>query len=135
MARYYWQNERNAIGKRLGYGRDKGDFPLEIVGVVKDSKDTSLRDEIPGSSTRPTSRSPISTEMTFFVRTLADAAGVTAAVRDAIRALDPRAPDLRREDDGGAGERVAVRRADGGVRCRRRSARSRRCSRRSASTA
>ena len=30
--------------------------------------------------------------MTFFVRTLADAAGVAAAVRDAIRALDPALP-------------------------------------------
>ncbi len=92
MARYYWQNERNAIGKRLGYGRDKGDFPLEVVGVVKDSKDTSLRDEIPRFMYSSYQQEPDLTEMNFFVRTQADAAGVTAAVRDAIRALDPALP-------------------------------------------
>jgi ABC-type antimicrobial peptide transport system permease subunit len=35
---------------------------------------------------------PDLTEMTFFVRTQADAPGTTAAVRDAMRALDPALP-------------------------------------------
>ena len=92
MARYYWGSERNAIGKRLGYRRDQRGFPLEVVGVVKDSKDTSLRDEIPRFMYPSYQQEPDLTEMNFFVRTQADAAGVTAAVRDAIRALDPALP-------------------------------------------
>jgi predicted permease len=92
MAKYYWGNERNAIGKRLGYGRDKESFPLEVVGVVKDSKDTSLRDEIPRFVYSSYQQEPDLTEMTFFVRTHADATGATAAVRDAMRALDPALP-------------------------------------------
>jgi predicted permease len=92
MAKYYWGNERNAIGKRLGYGRDKEGFPLEVVGVVRDSKDTSLRDEIPRFVYSSYQQEPDLTEMTFFVRTQAGTTGTTAAVRDAIRALDPALP-------------------------------------------
>jgi predicted permease len=92
MAKYYWGNERNAIGKRLGYRRDKEGFPLEVVGVVKDSKDTSLRDEIPRFVYTSYQQEPDLTDMTFFVRAQADATGATAAVRDAIRALDPALP-------------------------------------------
>jgi predicted permease len=92
MARYYWGNERNAIGKRVGYGRDREGFPLEVVGVVKDSKDTSLRAEIPRFVYSSYQQEPDLTDMTFFVRTQADATGATAAVRDAIRGLDPALP-------------------------------------------
>jgi putative ABC transport system permease protein len=92
MAKYYWGNERNAIGKRLGYGRDREGFPLEVVGVVKDSKDTSLRAEIPRFVYSSYQQEPELTEMTFFVRTQADGTGATSSVRDAIRAIDPALP-------------------------------------------
>jgi predicted permease len=92
MARYYWGNERNAIGKRVGYGRDREGFPLEVVGVVKDSKDTSLRAEIPRFVYSSYQQEPELTEMTVFVRTQSDATGATSAVRDAIRGLDPALP-------------------------------------------
>jgi predicted permease len=92
MARYYWKDARSAIGRRIGYGRDKEGFPLEVVGVVKDSKDTSLRDEIPRFVYSSYQQEPDLTDMTFFVRTQADVTGTTAAVRDAIRALDPALP-------------------------------------------
>ncbi|MGH9311805.1 MAG: ABC transporter permease [Vicinamibacterales bacterium] len=92
MARYFWGNERNAVGKRLGYGRSKEGFPLEVVGVVKDSKDANLRDEIPRFIYTSYQQEPDITEMTFYVRTQADADGAASAVRDAIRNLDSALP-------------------------------------------
>jgi predicted permease len=92
MAKYYWGNERDAIGKRLGYRRTKGDFPLEVVGVVKDSKDTSLRDEIPRFMYTAYQQESDLTEMTFYVRTAVEADAATAAVRDSIRDLDASLP-------------------------------------------
>jgi predicted permease len=99
MARYFWGTEQNAIGKRLGYARTKSDFPLEVIGVVKDSKDTNLRDAIPRFVYTSYQQEPDITEMTFYVRLKTDSAGMEAqtdgaasAVRDAVRNLDPALP-------------------------------------------
>jgi predicted permease len=99
MARYYWKSAQGAIGKRLGYRRDKEGFPLEIVGVVKDSKDENLRADIPRFVYTPYQQETDLTEMTFYVRLRPDATGSTlaeggaaASVRDAVRRIDPALP-------------------------------------------
>ena len=95
MARYYWKSAQAAIGKRLGYRRDKEGFPLEIVGVVKDSKDENLRAEIPRFLYTSYQQEIDLTEMTFYVRasgsTLAEG-GTAASVRDTVRRIDPALP-------------------------------------------
>jgi putative ABC transport system permease protein len=65
--------------------------PCEIIGVVGDSKHMGLDAEV-----RPMSYWPhpelASPGMTFVIRTRGDAAPVTSAARNVIRALDPEQP-------------------------------------------
>ena len=44
MAEYFWGKE-SPIGRRFGFGRDEG-TPIEIVGVARDGKQATLRDEV-----------------------------------------------------------------------------------------
>ena len=47
FAKHYF-GDRNPIGRHIGFGVDPGTTtPIEIIGVVKDSKYTGVRDEIP----------------------------------------------------------------------------------------
>lgn len=47
FARYYF-GDRNPLGRHLGHGRDPGTkTDMQIIGVFKDIRYTSLRDEIP----------------------------------------------------------------------------------------
>ena len=105
----------SALGRRVGFGSDPGTpTDMEIVGVVKDIKYTSLRDEIP---------------IQMFVPYLADrnvgehdglrphAAAARGARDGGPRARGPaRSPDaaLRRADHGEADLRLPAHRAAGG---------------------
>ena len=47
FAKHYF-GDRNPIGRHIGFGSNPGTTtPIEIIGVVKDSKYTGVRDEIP----------------------------------------------------------------------------------------
>ena len=47
LARHYF-GDRDPLGRHLGYGSDPGTkTDMQIIGVVKDIRYTSLRDEIP----------------------------------------------------------------------------------------
>jgi predicted permease len=91
MAKYFWGNE-NPIGKRFGWGRNDGTFPLEVVGVVRDSKFATLRDDVPRFVYTPWSQQESLDTMTFYVRMRGDAAGVPASVRQVVQRLDPNLP-------------------------------------------
>ena len=100
MARRFFGNE-NPIGRRFGF--DMGDclkrsdvvhnLWIEIIGVAKDVKYTSFRNEggamfyLPFSQTMG-DRGP----MTLVVRTAGDPTSVAAAVRREARAMDPVMP-------------------------------------------
>jgi hypothetical protein len=44
----HYFGDANPIGRHIGFGNDPGTpTPMEIIGVVKDSKYTAVRDEIP----------------------------------------------------------------------------------------
>ncbi len=44
----HYFGEANPIGRHIGFGGDPGTpTPIEIIGVVRDSKHTGVRDEIP----------------------------------------------------------------------------------------
>jgi predicted permease len=98
MAKYFWGDE-NPVGRRFGFGRDEG-FPIEVVGVVRDSKFTTLRDEIPRFVYVPYMQQDDLDTMTFYVRTRAGAAGIPAAARQVVQRLDPNLPifDLKTMD-------------------------------------
>jgi len=90
MAKYFFGRD-NAIGRRIGWGRGKA-TDMEIVGVVKDSRTSSLRREVPRFVYIPYMQEEEIGPMTFYVRSRGDAARVGASVREAALRVDPNLP-------------------------------------------
>ena len=98
MADALWPGE-NAIGKQVGVGAIK--YPVRmVIGVVENVKQNSLRESTPPQMYVPYTQNeiktwpPIST-MQVALRTVADPAGMTTAVRDALHSVDPGLPLAR----------------------------------------
>ena len=91
FAKKFFPNE-NPIGKRFGITR-KSPGEFEIVGVARDAKYTSQRDEVPATAYRPWQQELDSlSTVTFEVRTANDPKTVVSAVRQAVREVDPNLP-------------------------------------------
>jgi predicted permease len=97
MARRFFGSE-NPIGRRFGFARFGWCGPeqtgwIEIIGVVKDVKYTSLRNEGRAMYYLPFSQTPTGRgQMTLVVRTAGDSTTVAAAVRREARLHDPQMP-------------------------------------------
>jgi predicted permease len=98
FARYFYQNE-SPIGRRLGYGRSfkKGmppeeAYPITIVGVARDSKAASLREKQVRFVYVPYTQQTEIGQMTFYVRSPLEAAGLGNRVRMLVRQVDPGLP-------------------------------------------
>ena len=91
MARYFWGTQ-NPIGRRFGFGRDDNDNAIEVVGVVRDAKFTTLRDEIPRFVYVPYMQEEALDHMTFYARSHPEATGVPGAARQLVQRLDPNLP-------------------------------------------
>ncbi|MCA1577507.1 MAG: ABC transporter permease [Acidobacteria bacterium] len=90
FANKYFPNQ-NPIGKRFTFDTSKPD-EIEIVGVCKDAKYTSQRDDVP-----PTVYSSFRQERpmasgVFEVRTATDPASITGSIRSVVREIDPNLP-------------------------------------------
>src|SRR5262249_1600446 len=101
MARRFFKNE-NPIGHRFRF--DVGGCPpeticgYEVIGVVKDVKDTSPRNEGRARFYLPFSQSDTpGAQMTLVVGTAGDPMRVAAAVQAEARALDPQMPRVEAE--------------------------------------
>jgi predicted permease len=90
MAKKYW-GDKSPLGHRFGFGRDEG-TQIEIVGVVKDSKHATLRDEIPRFVYVPYMQDDAVTGLTFYVRTSGRPETMAGAVRAAVQRIDPTLP-------------------------------------------
>ena len=86
MARRYWP-DGNALGKIVRFGPNAS----EVVGIVADSKYSSINERPLPQLFIPMARSETST-LRLFVRTSGDPSPLVAEVRNAIRALDPALP-------------------------------------------
>jgi predicted permease len=86
FARYYF-GEADPIGQRFGYNA-AGD-ESEVVGVVKDTKHSSLRETTQSAFYGPDFGQR---DTTFQLRTAAELTGVIAAVRQAAREIDANLP-------------------------------------------
>jgi len=87
--RYFFGDE-NPIGKRVRLGRQEG---MEIIGVAKDSKYRSLREETPRTAYLDFDQQErASGERTLYVRTARDPIQLAAAVRREVQALDKDLP-------------------------------------------
>jgi len=94
FAQYFFKKE-NPIGRRFGLGRrsDPSRPVMEIVGVVKDAKNTNLREAKRRFVYVPFAQQPDQGDMTFFVRAASgDAAALGTSVRAAVKARDPNVP-------------------------------------------
>jgi predicted permease len=91
FARYYFGAE-DPIGRRFGWSPyDRG--IVEIVGVVKDAKYSSLREPSLRTFYLPYRQEQIfMREMTFQIRAAADPTNLIAAVRQAAREVDANLP-------------------------------------------
>jgi predicted permease len=89
---------RNPIGLHVGFGSDPGTkTDMEVIGVVKDVKYTSVRDQIPVQAYIPYLAGRHFGGMTVYVRTVNDPTDLMRQVRRIVRQLDPNIPvyDLR----------------------------------------
>ncbi len=88
LARRFFPNQ-DAVGRHLILGvMDAGQSPAEIVGVVGDTRELGLDQEVPPAF-YTISTSPV---MTVLVKTNADPIAFAPAVRAAIQSLDPEIP-------------------------------------------
>ena len=111
FAKHYFKGE-SAVGRRFGANRGEG-YDYEIVGVVKDFRQTSVNEEEGRRQVFfPYAQNNVLGSMTFYVR----ASGPEPAIADAIRAIvtriDPAvpptdfAPMTKQRDDSISAERT-----------------------------
>jgi predicted permease len=90
FANKFFPNQ-NPIGKRFTYDPKKPD-ELEIVGVCKDAKYTSQRDDTPPTVYSSYKQERPLTNGTFEVRTTSDPSATIASVRSVVREIEPNLP-------------------------------------------
>ncbi|MCI0489614.1 MAG: ABC transporter permease [Blastocatellia bacterium] len=91
LARRYF-GDSNPVGRRMMFGAGNRPLDIEIVGVVKDSKHASVRDEAERFVYTPyTQRSSIG-QMTFYVRTVQQPDGLAATLRKEVARHDQSLP-------------------------------------------
>lgn len=93
FAKRYFGSAGNAIGRHVGFGSDPGTkMDMEIVGVVKDIKYTSLRDEIPIQMFEPYLANNLAVGMTVYARTTMNPDQFFSVVRSKVRGMDANLP-------------------------------------------
>jgi predicted permease len=81
---------RDAVGKRLSVDNDS--LNIEIVGLVKDSKYAGVTQKVPPVVVLPFRQSGMTSPINFYVRTALPASETVRAIRETMRALDPKLP-------------------------------------------
>jgi putative ABC transport system permease protein len=85
--------DADPIGRHIGFGGNPGTpTPLEIVGVVRDSKYTGVRDDIPRTLFFPLLEERTPSSVVVYIRTTADPATGFSAAQRTVRALDSNVP-------------------------------------------
>ena len=87
--RKFFANE-NPLGRRFGSNPETSD-EIEVVGVVRDAKYNSVRDDAPATMYVPYTQGPVG-GMAFGVRTASDPAAAVNAIREAVRQVDANVP-------------------------------------------
>ena len=90
FANKFFPNQ-NAIGKRFTYDSKKPD-EFEIVGICRDAKYSSQREEVPATMYSSFRQERPMNGGTFEVRTAGDPTAAVAAVRNAVREIEPNLP-------------------------------------------
>ena len=94
FARQYLNGD--AIGRHIGMGGDPGTkLDIEIIGVVRDSKYESMRDEMPLEVFTPYRQRTHPNSMSVYVRTARDPEQIFSVVRQVVNNLDSNVPMYR----------------------------------------
>jgi putative ABC transport system permease protein len=93
FARYFFGTE-SPVGRRMGKGggKSKAGFPIEIVGLVRDSKAASLREKTIRFVYVPYTQENSVGQMTFYVRSSRDGAALGGRVRLLVQQADAALP-------------------------------------------
>ena len=92
FARRYFK-DGNALGRHIGMGGDPGTkLNIEIVGVVRDAKYESMRDEMPIEVYRPYHQMDFVLGMYAYIRTAREPEQTFSTVRRTVNGLDPNLP-------------------------------------------
>ena len=82
--------DENPLGRRFGSAPEESG-QIEVVGVVRDAKYNSVRDDAPATMYVPYTQNPLG-PMAFEVRTASDPAAAVNAIREAVRQVDANVP-------------------------------------------
>ncbi|HXB75468.1 MAG TPA: ABC transporter permease [Candidatus Acidoferrales bacterium] len=86
----------NPLGRHVGNGGDPGaKLDIEIVGVVKDTRYESMRDEVPYELYLPYRQMPFVQGMTAYLRAQGDPEGLFPTLRQLVREVDSNVPVYR----------------------------------------
>ncbi len=92
FARHYY-GDASPIGRRLGFGGNPNTpTPIEIVGVVRNSKYTDVRDQTQRQVFFAFYEEPGPASFTVYARTTRPADAVFATIRQTVASLDPNIP-------------------------------------------
>ncbi len=92
FARRYFK-DGNALGRHIGMGGDPGTkLDIEIVGVVRDTKYESMRDEIPIEVYEPYHQVDFVIGMYAYIRTARQPEQAFSSIRRVVNGLDPNLP-------------------------------------------
>jgi putative ABC transport system permease protein len=84
---------RDAVGRHIGFGGNPGTpTSIEIVGVVRDSKYTGVRDEIPRQVFFPVYEDRTPGAIVVYLRTTGDPSAAFGAAQRTVRELDASVP-------------------------------------------
>jgi putative ABC transport system permease protein len=93
FARHFFGQPQNALGHYLCQGAGNVKPDIEIVGVVADSKHTTIQEAILRNVFTPYLQEPhldqVSFGMTFYIRTWQEPKTAESAIRGAMQAIDP----------------------------------------------
>ncbi len=90
MAKYFFGTD-SPLGRHIGWGRDKTP-DIEIVGVAKDAKTATLRQEAKRFVYVPYMQEAEIGQMTFYARARGNASGIGASVRQVAQRVDANLP-------------------------------------------
>jgi predicted permease len=92
MARRFFGNTKNALGKRWSYDDTINEHAFTIVGVVQDARYLDLRESTPNMAYHPMVAFPDEAVSSLEMRTAGDPAALVATVERAIRESVPELP-------------------------------------------
>jgi predicted permease len=93
FARRYFGEHGNPIGKRIGFGDNPNTpTPIEIIGVVADSKYTDVRDDIQQQAFFPYLELRSPGAFTVYARTTQPPDAMFGTIRQLVQRIDPNLP-------------------------------------------